>query len=66
MNALDLEFPDFSSHPAAPRMTFAEYQRWICEEIVPELARRGEMTLEKLHDDFMNNEGRMKEFRYDG
>jgi hypothetical protein len=63
MNPLDFDLPDFSSHPPPPKLTFEEYQRWICEEIVPELARRGEMTLEKLRDDFMRNEGRMKEFR---
>ncbi|WP_193213212.1 hypothetical protein [Luteolibacter marinus] len=66
MNTLDLKLPDFSGHPRPPRMTFEEYQRWICEEIVPELARRGEMTTEKLREDFMQNEGRMTEFRYDG
>jgi len=61
MSALDLEFPDFKGHPPAPRLTFEEYQHWICEEILPELARRGEMTPEKLMEDFRNNEGRQKE-----
>ena len=61
MNVLDLEFPDFSGHPPPPKLTFAEYQRWICEEIIPELARRGEMTTEKLIEDFLRNEGRQTE-----
>lgn len=61
MNTLDLDLPNFSEHPPAPEMSFAEYQRWIFEEIVPELARRGEMTTEKLLDDFLRNEGRQTE-----
>jgi hypothetical protein len=59
MNELDL--PDFSNHPPAPRLTFEQYQRWVCEEIVPELARRGEMTPEAVLADFMRNEGRQTE-----
>jgi len=61
MNALDLEFPDFSNHPPPPKLTFEQYEKWICEEIVPELARRGEMTREKIIADFMKNEGRQTE-----
>jgi hypothetical protein len=61
MNALDLEFPDFSNHPPSPKLTFEQYEKWVCEEIVPELARRGEMTREKLIADFMKNEGRQTE-----
>lgn len=61
MNALDLDLPDFSGHPQSPRMSFAVYQHWVFDEIVPELARRGEMTREKLLEDFMRNEGRQTE-----
>jgi hypothetical protein len=61
MNALDLELPDFSNHPPPPKLTFEQYEKWVCEEIVPELARRGEMTREKLIADFMKNEGRQTE-----
>ncbi len=61
MNALELELPDLSGHPSAPKMTFGEYQRWICEEIAPELHRRGEMTEGKLLADFLRNEGRQTE-----
>ena len=59
MSALGLKFPDFSDHPPPPRLSFEQYERWVFEEIVPELARRGEMTEEKLIADFMNNEGRV-------
>lgn len=38
-------------------MSFEEYERWIFEDIVPMYARRGEMTIEKLREDFMRNEG---------
>lgn len=61
MNVLDLEFPDFSGHPPPPKLTFAQYQRWVCEEIVPALAREGKMTREQLVADFMKNEGRQTE-----
>jgi hypothetical protein len=42
-------------------MTFEEYERWIFTEIVPMLARQGEMTLEKLRADFLRNEGSVTE-----
>lgn len=58
MDRLDLEFPDFGKHPPPPKMSFEQYERWICEEIVPELALRGELTREKVIADFMRNEGR--------
>lgn len=61
MSVLDIELPDFSGHPPPPKMTFEQYQRWVCEEIVPELARRGKMTHEKLVEDFLRNEGRQTE-----
>jgi hypothetical protein len=61
MSVLDIDLPDFSGHPPAPKMTFEQYQRWVCEEIVPELVRRGEMTREKLIEDFLRNEGRQTE-----
>ena len=61
MNVPELELPDFSGHPPAPKMTFAQFQHWVCEEIVPELARCGEMTREKLIADFLRNEGRQIE-----
>ncbi len=61
MNSLELEFPDFSGHPPSPKLTFEQYQKWVCEEIVPALARQGEMTTEKLIQDFLRNEGRQTE-----
>ena len=61
MNVLDLEFPDFSNHPPPPKLSFEQYQRWICEEIVPSLAREGKMSREALVADFMKNEGSQKE-----
>ncbi|MEI6675613.1 MAG: hypothetical protein WCO57_10580 [Verrucomicrobiota bacterium] len=61
MNALDLEFPDFTGHPPPPKLSFEQYQRWVCEEIVPELARCGQMTLDATLTDFMRNEGSQTE-----
>jgi hypothetical protein len=64
LDIMEMKLPDLSGHPPPPHLSFEEYQRWVFEEIVPELARRGEMTKEKLIADFMRNEGRMKEFKY--
>lgn len=61
MNVIDLDLPDLSGHPPPPKLTFEQYQRWICEEIVPSLAREGRMTREQLIADFMKNEGRQTE-----
>lgn len=61
MSVLDLDLPDFSGHPPAPKLTFEQYQRWICEEIGPMLAREGKLTREELIADFMRNEGRQTE-----
>ncbi|MEI7954917.1 MAG: hypothetical protein WCJ66_07095 [Verrucomicrobiota bacterium] len=61
MNALDLKFPDFSKHPPPPKLSFEQYQRWVFEEIVPELARCGQMTPSAVLADFMRNEGRQTE-----
>ena len=61
MNPPDLEFPDFSGHPPPPKLSFEQYQRWVCEEIVPDLARRGQMTPAAIRSDFMRNEGRQTE-----
>lgn len=60
MNVIDLDLPDLSGHPPPPRLTFEQYQRWICEEIVPSLARDGKMTREQIIADFMKNEGSQK------
>lgn len=61
MNVIDLDLPDFSDHPPPPKLNFEQYQRWICEAIVPMLAREGKMTDEELIADFMRNEGRQTE-----
>ena len=63
---MNIEIPDLSDHPPAPKLTFEQYQRWVCEEIGPQLAQAGEMTPEKLREDFKRNEGSMQEFRFDG
>jgi|APGre2960657404_1045060.scaffolds.fasta_scaffold168764_2 hypothetical protein len=61
MNVIDLDLPDFSSHPPPPKLNFEQYERWICEEIVPALAREGKLTREYLVADFMRNEGSQTE-----
>lgn len=61
MNVIDLDLPDFSDHPPPPKLSFDEYQRWICEGIAPMLARAGKLTNDELIADFMKNEGRQTE-----
>lgn len=61
MNVLDLKLPDLSGHPPPPKLSFEQYQQWVCEEIVPALARQGKMTRDELIADFMKNEGRQTE-----
>lgn len=59
MSIPDFVFPDFSDHPPPPKLSYEQYSRWVFDEILPDLAARGEMTEEKLLADFMNNEGRV-------
>lgn len=61
MSALGLDLPDFSGHPKSPKLTFDQYQKWVCEEIVPELVRQGKMSPEINRADFKRNEGRQIE-----
>ena len=61
MTPLHLDLPAFSGHPPPPKLNFEQYQRWVCEKIVPELARRGKMTPAAILSDFMRNEGRQTE-----
>ena len=53
----DFELPDLSGHPPAPKLSFAEYERWILDMA----AARGPMTKEEAIADFMRNEGRQTE-----
>jgi hypothetical protein len=66
MNILEIDLPDLSGHAPAPQLNFEQFQRWVCEEIGPALAESGEMTPERIRQDFLQNEGRMGEFHYDG
>lgn len=58
----DIKWPDFSDHPPPPWLNNEAYAAWIINEWLPICAERGEMTEEKLLADFMNNEGRVKEW----
>jgi hypothetical protein len=62
LDILDMKLPDLSGHPPPPHLSFEEYERWIFEDIVPMMAARGEMTEEKLMENFMKSEGSVKEW----
>ncbi len=57
----DLDLGNFSDHPPAPKLSFEQYEQWICGEIVPMLARAGKLTDAEILADFMRNEGRQVE-----
>ena len=57
----ELKFPDWSGHPAPPRMSFEEYEAWITGEILPALRAAGKLSDEELRRDFERNEGLMTE-----
>ena len=38
MSLADLKFPDFTGHPPPPQLTYEQYRRWVCEDIIPELS----------------------------
>ncbi|GAA5126955.1 hypothetical protein JIN84_09610 [Luteolibacter yonseiensis] len=59
MNALDLEFGDFSDHPPPPQVTLDIYEKWVFEFLASGMRRP--MTDEELLADFMRNEGRQTE-----
>ncbi len=61
MNIRELDLPDTSGHPPPPRLTFEQYQRWICGEIGPMLALEGKFCQKELLADFMKNESRQNE-----
>jgi hypothetical protein len=63
---IDIELPDLRGHPPAPTVDLVTYERWVIEVFIPQAIARGELTQESAIADFMNNEGRMKEFRYNG
>lgn len=60
--ALSIHFPDF------PRDTANSVPSEIYEWLVCNVSARdrANWTDKQIHDDFMNNEGRMEQFRFDG
>lgn len=62
MNNLDLQFPDFSDHPPPPQVSLGVYEKWVFEVFARN--KRPEMSIDEAVADFMNNEGRMGEFRF--
>jgi hypothetical protein len=61
---IDIELPDLGGHPPAPTVDLVTFERWVIEVFIPQAIARGELTQESAIADFMQNEGRMKEFRF--
>ena len=61
MSKPELSFPDWSDHPAPPRMSLEEFESWIIGEILPALGAAGKLSPEALRKDFEENEGQMTE-----
>jgi hypothetical protein len=55
---IDIELPDLSGHPAAPRVDLKTYERWVLEVFIPQAIARGDLTQESALADFMASEGR--------
>jgi hypothetical protein len=64
MKIIELNLPDLSDHPAPPQVDLGVFESWVRGDAATRT--RAAMTDEEIIADFMNNEGRMKEFRYDG
>jgi hypothetical protein len=64
MKIIELNLPDLSDHPAPPQADLGVFESWVRGDAATRT--RAAMTDEEIIADFMNNEGRMKEFRYDG
>ncbi len=60
---MKIQLPDFSDHPPPPVLTNENYAAWILNEWLPICVERGELTEESRINSFMNNEGRMEEFK---
>lgn len=58
---IDLEFPDLSGHPPAPKVDLATFERWVIDVCIPQAIARGELTRDSAIADFKNNEGRQTE-----
>lgn len=58
---LDLKFPDWSDHPPAPKLSFAEYEAWVLGFVLPRLAAAGKWTPEAIREDFRERNGTMTE-----
>lgn len=58
---IDLELPDLSGHPSAPRISLAAFERWVIDVFIPQAIASGELTHESALADFKNNEGRQTE-----
>jgi hypothetical protein len=61
MKIIELNLPDLSDHPAPPQVDLGVFESWVRGDAATRT--RAAMTDEEIVADFMNNEGRMKEFR---
>lgn len=64
MKIIELNLPDFSDHPPDPQVPLGVLEAWVRGDSAART--RAEMSDEQIHEHFMQNEGRMEEFRFDG
>lgn len=62
MKIIELNLPDLSDHPAPPQVDLGVFESWVRGDAATRT--RAAMSDEEIIADFMNNEGRMKEFRF--
>jgi hypothetical protein len=61
MKIIELNLPDLSNHPSPPQVDLGVFESWVRGDAATRT--RAAMTDEEIVADFMNKEGRMKEFR---
>jgi hypothetical protein len=64
MKIIELNLPDLADHPAPPQVDLGVFESWVRGDAATRT--RAAMTDDEIVADFMKNEGRMGEFRYDG
>lgn len=62
MKIIELNLPDLSDHPVPPQVDLGVFESWVRGDAATRT--RAAMSDEEIIADFMNNEGRMKEFRF--
>jgi hypothetical protein len=59
MKIPEIDLPDFSGHPPPPKMTLAQYEKWVLEMYAK--SKYPTMSHEEMMKEWMRNEGSQTE-----